>query len=378
MKKRVLISTDSFLPRWDGVARVLSEIIPGLSKKYEVAVIAPKFPGKTPRFKGIKVTRIPLLGLQFGDYSPAKFQYKKIENAVKESDIVFNQTIGPIGLSAIRAANKNKIPVISYIHSIEWELFSSAVKRFKKIVYKLVRVIARHCYNKCSLLLIPSADVSGLLMENKIKTKTNVVHLGTDVARFIPPIDKKKAKKNIGINPKKNVIGFCGRIGREKGIPTLYNAFKKVKMVQRNAVLLIVGSGLKETEEALLSEKDIILTGSKDNVVPYLQAMDIYVLPSLTETTSISTLEAMSCGLAVVVTPVGYVKHYIKEGKNGVFFPKKNSGVLAKKINMLLKNEKMMQRLGDAARKTVIIKFNWEKTVEGIEKAINGTIKSSG
>ena len=87
-----------------------------------------------------------------------------------------------------------------------------------------------------------------------------------------------------------------------------------------------------------MSQKNIILTGSKDNVVPYLQAMDIYVLPSLTETTSISTLEAMSCGLPVVVTPVGYVKNYIHDGKNGLFFPKKNSGILARKINELIKD----------------------------------------
>ena len=144
-----------------------------------------------------------------------------------------------------------------------------------------------------------------------------------------------------------------------------------------NIVLLIVGSGLKETEESLLQQKKIILTGSKNNVVPYLQAMDIYVLPSLTETTSISTLEAMSCGLAVVVTPVGYVKYYIKEGRNGMFFPKRNSGILARKINTLLKSEKLRQRLGAAARKTVIKQFNWNKTARGIEKALNETAKSS-
>lgn len=370
MKKRLLISTDSFLPRWDGVARVLSEIIPKLSRDYDVTVVAPKFPGKPPRFRGVKVVRIPLSGAQFGDYTPAKLQYRKIENLVKEHDAVFNQTIGPIGFSAINSAKKHKKPVISYIHSIEWELFSKAVKRFRGVVYKTSSFFARYCYNRCSLLLIPSKNVEKLLKEKGIKTKTKVVHLGTDVAKFIPPIDKKSAKKKIGISPKKSVVGFCGRIGREKGIPTLYNAFRKLQITHKNAVLLIVGSGLKDTEESLLQEKNIILAGSKDNVVPYLQAMDVYVLPSLTETTSISTLEAMSCGLAVVVTPVGFVKSYIKEGKNGMFFPKKNAGVLSKKLAKLLKSEKLRQKLGNAARKTVIKSFNWDSTVRGIEKAI--------
>lgn len=374
--KKLLISTDSFLPRWDGISRVLSEVIPRLSSKYDITVIAPRFLGKAPSFKGVKIIRIPLSGIQFGDYPPAKFEYKKIESIVKENDIVFNQTIGPIGFAAIRAAKKNKIPVVSYIHSIEWELFSKAVKRFRGIVHKSIKVFARYCYKRCKLLIIPSADVGRILKENKIKTNTKVVPLGTDVAKFIPPIDKKRAKKKVGISTRYYVIGFCGRIGREKDIPTLYNAFTKLSKIRRNIKLLIVGSGLKETEKALLQQKNIILTGSKNNVVPYLQAMDIYVLPSLTETTSISTLEAMSCGLAVVVTPVGYVKHYIKDSKNGLFFPKKNTGILAKKINLLLKNEKLRQKLGEEARKTVIKKFSWAKTVKGIEKALEPLLKS--
>jgi glycosyltransferase involved in cell wall biosynthesis len=376
MKKRLLITSDSFLPRWDGIARVLSEIIPRLSKKYDVSAVVPRFHGKQPRFKEAKITRIPLSGTQFGDYPPAKYDYKRVESAVKESDIVFNQTIGPIGFAAIRAAKKHNIPVVSYIHSIEWELFSKAMKRLVNLVRFSSRVYARYVYNKCRLLLLPSKDVEKVLTENKIRTKTKVVMLGTDVAKFIPPLDKKKAKKSIGISPKYNVIGFCGRIGREKDLTTLYRAFTKLKHSQRNIKLLIVGSGLKETEEALLEQKDIMLVGSKDNVVPYLQAMDVYVLPSLTETTSISTLEAMACGLAVAVTPVGYVRRYVQEGKNGMFFPKKSSSILAKKIGMLLKSEKLRQRLGEEARKTIVRKFSWEKTASGIEEALEEVSKS--
>lgn len=368
--KKLLISTDNFLPRWDGIARFLSEIIPKLKDKFEITVIAPKFQGKIPKYNGVNIIRIPLSGTQFGDYPPAKFEYRKIEAIVKENDLVFNQTIGPIGLAAILAAKKHKVPVASYIHSIEWDLFSKAVKRFKGIIYKTSRTFARYCYKRCKLLILPSPDVARIMKENKIRTNSKVVPLGTDVAKFIPAINKNKAKKKIKINPRYKVIGFCGRIGREKDLTTLYNAFSKLSKLRTDIKLLIIGSGLKETEKSLLKEKNIILTGSKDNVVPYLQAMDIYVLPSLTETTSISTLEAMSCGLPVIVTPVGYVKHYVKDNKNGMFFPKKNSGILAKKINLLLKSENLRWRLGESARKTIVKKFSWEKTVKNLEKVL--------
>ena len=374
--KKLLITTDSFLPRWDGIARVLSEIIPRLSKKYEITVVAPKFQGTSPKYKGVKIVRMQLSGRQFGDYPPAKINYKKVEEIVKENDLVFNQTIGPIGFSAISAAKKHRKPCVSFIHSIEWELFSKAVKRFRGAVHKISRVFARFCYNRCSLLLIPSEDVERVLKENAIRTKTQVVYLGTDIAKFIPPMDKKSAKRKLNISPKRIVIGFCGRIGREKDVPTLYNAFVKLSNFYTNLTLLIVGSGLKETEEALMKQKNIILAGSKDNVIPYLQAMDIYVLPSLTETTSISTLEAMSCGIPVVVTPVGFIRKYIKEGKNGIFFPKRNSGILARKLNDLIKSESLRQKLGSNARKTVVKQFNWDRTVKGIESALAKFTKS--
>ena len=76
--KKLLISTDSFLPRWDGIARMLSEIIPRISGKYDVTVIAPQFHGRMPKYRGVKIIRVPLSGVQLGDYPPAKLDYKKV------------------------------------------------------------------------------------------------------------------------------------------------------------------------------------------------------------------------------------------------------------------------------------------------------------
>ncbi|MCK5025745.1 MAG: glycosyltransferase family 4 protein, partial [Nanoarchaeota archaeon] len=109
---------------------------------------------------------------------------------------------------------------------------------------------------------------------------------------------------------------------------------------------------------------------SKDDVIPYLQAMDIYVLPSLTETTSLSTLEAMSCGCAVISTKVGLVKRYIKDKVNGSFFPKGNATALKIKLNWLIENPGIRAKLGRNARETVKAKFNWEKTETGIREAL--------
>lgn len=377
--KKLLIATDSFLPRWDGIARFLNEIIPKLSDEYEITVIAPKFNGKLKDFKNINITRIPLSRIHVGDYTPAKFNIRKITKAVKQADIVWTQTIGPIGMPAILIARFFKKPITAYIHSIEWELFSKSISQkniFRNSISFFTKVAARYLYNKCNILMVPSLEVAEILNWHNIRTKKRVIHLGTDTLKFKPAEDKKAAKKKIGINPKNTVIGFSGRIGREKNLVTLYRAFLRLRKSYDNLVLLIIGKGIQELRIMLESKKDITVIESVDNIVPYLQAMDIYVMPSLTETSSLSTMEAMSCGIAVVSTPVGYIKDYIKNSYNGFFFNKKNSYELSKKLAVLLDDKKLRAKIGENARKTIIESYNWDKTTNGISESLKEIISS--
>jgi len=368
--KKLLIATDGFLPRWDGIARYLSEIIPRLKEEYEIKVIAPSFPefkDHHDRPKGYHIARIPTYKFRFGDYNPPSFQFKSMRKAVEEADIVWTHAVMPIGLLSIYYASKFKKPVIATIHSFEWELAINSLSRmniFRKLAYLFAKKVARYLYNKCDLLMVPDKEVGEILSWQGIHTMKRIVHLGTDTKRFHPPEDKQKAKERLGLDPHLPVIGYCGRIGREKNLMTLIKAFKQLRYDDMDCKLLIVGKGVKDE---IMNHDDIVVAGPQDDVVPYLQAMDIYVLPSLTETTSLSTMEAMSCGCAVVVTRVGYVKQYVKDKVNGMFFPKKNDLVLYLKLKWLLENETAKEVLGQLARQTMVNHFNWEKTVDEIK-----------
>lgn len=371
--KKLLIATDCFLPRWDGIARFLNEIIPMLAKEHEITVAAPAFEGEQMDY-GAKVIRFPLSKIKLADYTLAKPSYREMKNLVGEADIVWTQTIGPVGAMAIVAASRQKKPLIAYIHSIEWELFtkSLALNRFiEPAVYFFTKVLARFLYNRCTLIIVPSREVAELFEWSGIKPQKKVLHMGTDASKFCPPKSKAEAKKAIGIDPERLVVGFCGRIGKEKDLLTLYRAFSRLQKKKEKSMLLIVGQDLAGVTRGFTNRSGVMTVGYTGNVVPYLQAMDVYVLPSLTETSSLSTIEAMSTGLAVIATPVGYVKEYIKECTNGFLFPKGNAYELYKKILNVLDDSALYKRVSENARRTVIEKFSWEKTARQIKEVLD-------
>lgn len=376
-KKKLVIATDNFLPRWDGIARFLSEIISRLYKSYDITVIAPDY--GTYEDPHIKIVRIPLMKMfKVGDFSLPQFKRGIIAKTIKDADIVFTQTIGPIGGTAVKVARHYNKPLVAFIHSIEWELVpramgTSFLKKYGQIIAKHV---ARKMYNRCDLLIMPTQGTSELFLWNNIRTKSVIVHLGVDTKKFCPPTAESDTdiREQLGLLPEDIIIGYHGRIGREKDLITLLRAYTRLQQNDRRLRLLIVGDGVESVKKQLASRQGVILAGAKNNPIPYLQIMDIYCMTSLTETTSLSVLEAMSCGLPVISTEVGFIKSYIKNGYNGLFFEKQNQYLLAKNIQRLVSDEKLRKTLGSNARRTILEQFSWDKTSHGIEEALNGLL----
>jgi glycosyltransferase involved in cell wall biosynthesis len=259
-------------------------------------------------------------------------------------------------------------PLISFVHSVEWDLFSQSLKRFKTFVRETTRKLVRYLYNRCDMIMVPFEGMTDMLEKAGVNRKYEIVHLGTDVEKFKPAESKALAKRMIGLNPNNKIIGYVGRFGREKDLETLHKAFIRLKDRFPNTTLLLVGG---ELEKPFDDMENVKIIGPTNNVLPYYQAMDIYVLPSLTETTSLTTMEAMSCGLAVVVTSVGYIPQYVKHKENGMLFLPKNVERLILLLEMLLKDNDMRTRLGKAARKTMTEQYNWDKTAEDVKKILD-------
>jgi len=369
-KPKLLVVADTYHPKVDGTLIFMEEFLKRAGTDFEVSLLVPDFGVR----KGRNVTYIePSKILKVSGYPNLKLSFKniaRIKKAVREAEIVFIQGPAMISYLSIYYAHKYQKITVFYTHTISWELFEKFFPSLlKKLFFSIIKKISVLLYNRCTEILVPYHDLKEHLASEGVKSKIDVARLGVDIDRFTASKDKAQSKKLINLDPRKKVIGYVGRISKEKNTHLLLEAFRKLDS-QDTLHLLIVGDGPVSQSKEFRETKNCTVTGFVGDVETYLRAMDIFVMPSLTETTSLATLEAMSSGLPVIVTKIGFMNSYIVKDHNGLFFPRNSSTLLAAKIEKLLKHPEVMERLGQQARKTVAYGFSWERSINRIKKLL--------
>jgi 1,2-diacylglycerol 3-alpha-glucosyltransferase len=371
VKPKILVVTDTYYPQVDGVIRFIEEFTKRTKNLFDLTILAPQFDGSR-EIEGAKTILLETSRIfKLSTYRSMKLSFQnrsKIKGAVKEADVVFVQDTALIGLFAIRFARRYGKKVVFYFHQIIWEQFDKlASYPIRKIFSGYIKRKSIRAVNRCNLVLLPYIGLKEKLQQKGIRVETRVARLGINNHLFLPAPDKTASKRRLKL-PDKIIVGYVGRISGEKNIDVLLKAFNKLRPDQ--FFLLVVGDGQSELVERLKHHPNCRITGFVDNVVDYLQAMDIFVMPSLTETTSLATLEAMSCGLPVIVTRIGFMKEYVVREHNGLFFPRSNPTLLALKIEKLVRDPDLIKKLSRNARKTITYSFSWERSINKIKRLL--------
>ena len=374
---KVLIVADTYHPKVDGTLMFMDEFYKRAKKDFELSYLVPKFKG-SPNRKHIsffEVSKwIKLSG--YNSFSLSLRNFSLLKEEIKKNELIFVQGPALASYLAMYYGRKYDKLVVTYIHVITWELFEKFLKVPQWIynpTLKLFKKIMVWLYNRCDLVLAPYNELRDTLQNSGVTTNVEVAKLGVDIERFHPTKERSKAKEKIKINHSKTVIGYVGRVSQEKNVMTLVKAFKSLPH-QDSLHLLIVGDGEPEVVNTIKKMKNCSVTSFVRNVEDYLQAMDIFVMPSLTETTSLATLEAMASGLPVIATKVGYIKEYISKDYNGVFFPRENASHLGLKLQKLIEEPHLRERLGKNARKTIAYSFSWERSINKIKRILTQNI----
>jgi L-malate glycosyltransferase len=193
--------------------------------------------------------------------------------------------------------------------------------------------------------------------------------------RIFQPLPKQRPPVLAGASL---VIGVVCALRPEKGLPTLLEAFAKVvsgaPSAQRSGLrLLIVGSGpmletLQEMSGKLGFKDKCHFEPSTADVALWLRAIDIFVLPSLSEALSNALMEAMACGCAVVASQVGGNPELVSDGTTGLLFEAGNAAELADRLEQLIFEEDLRIRFGIAASSSMRERFSLDTSVRRMEE----------
>jgi glycosyltransferase involved in cell wall biosynthesis len=182
------------------------------------------------------------------------------------------------------------------------------------------------------------------------------------------------SRQGLGL-PEKPVVLFAARLVLEKGIELLQGAWEELAS---EAILVMVGDGpeARRVSEWAGSRGDVRFFGPQQSMDPFYSAADVFVSPSACETFGNSLAEAMSHGLAVVSTPVGLARHWLRHGENGWIVTGESSAELAGALRRLIEDDALRERLGAAARDEAQRSFSPELVLEehmGLYSRLMGT-----
>jgi len=196
--------------------------------------------------------------------------------------------------------------------------------------------------------------------------KIHRIENGINTEYYSPNDKDKKLLKELKISEETFVIGNIARLAPVKDHFTLVKAFAIARKSHPNMRLLIVGDGPKRSKlEKLISEmnlsQEVMLLGFRRDIKELLSILDVFVLSSISEGTSITILEAMASGKPVIATNVGGNSRIVIDGKTGFLVPPKQPVLLARKISELIENPKIAKKMGLHGRKVVQTNFSVER-----------------
>lgn len=380
-------------PLWgNGSGAWLRRLIANLQIKYpdnfQAAIVAPE----TRVLKKVKIFHLkpPQLGVFVGNPElPGAKKYSKFSN--QEFLEIFTYYL----IRTSKAIEKFKPHLIHVFHTA----YLSAVARNLSNLYKIPFIITTHgsdlyYFSEDSRWKANNRDASlrakfitansnftrewylnmfGRDLAKKTKTIPAGVSSNPNASKYPSWIDKKY---NFQYN---KMVLFTGRLTEHKGVEYLIKAARQIK-----AEIVILGDGPERKYLESLKVKykltNVHMLGyfsqRLEAINDFYSRADVYVAPSVwSEPLGLVILEAMAHKTPVVVSRKGGVTTVVKDGVNGFLIRPRSPKLIAQKVNLLLHDDKLRQKMGERAFKTVFKRFNWDRIATKFYNLYDKTIQ---
>lgn len=195
-----------------------------------------------------------------------------------------------------------------------------------------------------------------------------VIYNGIDTTNFVPDPDRSQVRADLGLDPTRRYVATVARFHPVKDHTTLLDSFAELVTRHDDVDLLLVGDGelrenLERQARSLGIDRRVHFWGVRSDVGRILSAIDVFVLPSLSEAASLTLLEAMASECAIVATRVGGNPELVRDGVDGLLTPRRDAHAMADAISSLLTDPELGRKLGASARERVLAEFRQEQTV---------------
>jgi glycosyltransferase involved in cell wall biosynthesis len=367
---RILIGTDTYAPKIDGVSDTAGIVAQSLQARgHDVRVLAPR-PGPS-QVQGISVTRVNSLGLPFYSEVRATFPFFAAGKLKREfqPDAAIVLTPGPIGVATTRIAAS--LPLVN--------VFTTDIARYLRL-YRLgvaggpVESLMRWMSHQAIATLCPTGLVRDELV-GKGYVRTQVWGRGVDRTLFNPARRDMAWRGELFGPTERPVVLFVGRLAREKRLDDFAQAAKMLDGVS----FLIVGDGpQRRFLESAMAGKDAVFTGflRGESLARAFASSDVFAFPSDTETFGQVVLQAMASGVPPVVVRGTAPAEFVEDGVAGLHVPPRSPGALSAAIRDVLATPGLRARLSHGAW-VASSNFSWEALLDRMEQLLTTPVKET-
>lgn len=246
------------------------------------------------------------------------------------------------------------VPCVTTVHGKNYY----TDKWYRRTLYRMV--------SRYSTMIAVSDGIRHFLSERVgvSNQRLTTIRNGIDIATFAPtPNARSAARHTLGLSPHQPVIGCLGNLYQVKGHTYLIQAAAVICRRYQDAVFLFAGRGkmldiLQQQATELGIARNVRFLGFRDDTPALLAAMDIFVLPSLSEGLPLSLLEAMAANTPVVASRVGGIPEVISHEQNGLLVEPADANALAQHILRLLDNPALASALAARAKTDVTAHYS--------------------
>lgn len=376
-ERRIRIAHLQLLPLLTGVQRVTLDELKGLDRARFEPFIVCQQPGPlsvAAGQAGIACLFVPDLVREISPRSDwrALWQLRALCRT-HAFDVIHTHSskTGVLGRLAGRLAG---VPLV--MHTVHGYAFPAARHRAERLFYLALEWLGARL---CDMMIVLKEDDRVLARKRLAMPEKRLFLLpnGVDTERFRPrPAQERQRLRetHLGIGADTIAVGMVGRLWRQKNPDCFVTAAAQVvRDTGADVRFFLIGDGeLREPLEQRIAELGlgdrVHILGWREDVPEVLPALDVFVLPSRWEGLSLAILEALACGLPVVVSDIPGNRDLVEIDRDGLVFPDDDATALAGALIRLVDDAELRVRFGEAGREKILRDYQLDQRIGRIQE----------